>query len=82
MKLEVYSDKQERFIARKLSGFIQQRYAVGGSKLREELIESRIVEAMYGEILRECHESSVLPQSVRSTVVLYYSEVSETVNYH
>ncbi|TNV72674.1 hypothetical protein FGO68_gene8956 [Halteria grandinella] len=81
-KMEAFSDKEERFVARKLSGFIQQRYEVNGTRLREGLIENRIVESLYGEILRECQESGLIQQAVKGAAVVYYSEVSSGQNYY
>jgi hypothetical protein len=39
LNLQAFSDKEERFIARKLSGLLSQSYSAGKLTIRKELIE-------------------------------------------
>lgn len=41
---EAFSDKEERFIARKLSGLLAQSYTSGKLPLKEELVEYQLVD--------------------------------------
>ena len=83
LKFQAFSDKEERFIARKLSSLMSQSYSMGKITLRKELVESQIVECLYEVLLKHCHEVGLLTLSVKkSEIVIYYSEVSSNQNYH
>ncbi len=78
LKLEAYSDKEERFIARKLSSLLTATYYSGKVPLRKELIETQILEALYEVLLKHCHETGLLPQTVKKgELVIFYSDGGE-----
>jgi Zn-dependent protease with chaperone function len=81
LNLEAFSAKEERIIGRKLAGLIAQSHST--VTLRACLIESQIVGTLYEYLLSHCHELGLLPHAVkRGELVLYYSELSSTQNYH
>ena len=82
LNLQVFSDKEERFIARKLSGLLTQSHSQ--RTLNEELIEVQLVKELYSELIRQGHDSGLLPMVLKSDseVVVYYSEVQSNKNYH
>ncbi len=58
---EAFSDKEERFIARKLSGLLHASYTTGKVCMKEELVEYQLVDELYEVLLRHCHEMGLLP---------------------
>lgn len=75
LKLQPFSDKEERFIARKLSGLLSATYTVGHVSLRPELLDYRLVDELYGHLLDHLHDSALLPASVKKgEVILFYSD--------
>lgn len=81
--MEAFSDKEERFVARKLSGLLAQSHQTGKLVLRDGLVETQIVESLYEALLKHCHDTGMLPATVKRTeLILYYSEVASNANYH
>jgi len=72
--LQAFSDKEERFIGRKLSALLTATYTVGHVPLRPELLDHRLVDELYTHLLEQLHDSALLPASVKKGVVLFYSD--------
>ena len=54
MKLEVLSDKEERFIARKLSSLMTMQLNSKGNLKKAELREVAIVKELYSGLITYC----------------------------
>ena len=81
--LEAYSDREEKFIARKLSGLLSQSYSLGKVCMREDLVEYQLVSNLYETLLKHCHELGLVPTSVkRGELVIYQADVAQNANYH
>ena len=82
--LEAFSDREEKFIARKLSGLLSQSYSLGKVCMREDLVEYQLVSQLYGTLLKHCHDLGLVPASVKQgELVIYYSDVHKHgENYH
>ncbi len=83
MQMQAFNEREDRFIARKLSGLMAQSQKIGKVTMREELIEYQIVDELLSVLFKHCHELGLLPASVKkSDIVLTYSDVTSNSNYH
>jgi hypothetical protein len=82
--LEAFSDREEKFISRKLSGLLSQSFSLGKVCMRHDLVEYQLVFQLYEALLKHCHELGILPAAVKAgELVIYYSDVHKHgENYH
>eukprot|EP00347_Sterkiella_histriomuscorum_P014501 403360637 len=80
LKFEVLTEKEEKFVARKLSGLMQQIYQ-SRLLLKQDNIDVALVKNLYSYLLDYCHQMGFLPMSVKlNEITIFYAEVRSHQN--
>lgn len=74
----------ERFVAKRLAGFLKYSYSLGKQSLGNELIEVQLVQELYDTLRGYMVKYGHLPSSIAASqdVVLFYSDRHECIILH